>query len=398
VIRDERLRVVLLIRSLNRGGAERQLALLAAGLDPQEFQVGVVTFYRGGPIWDELAAVPHVELVSLDKKGRWDNLGPKRRLETLLTAWAPAVLHCYLAEPSIVGTIAGRRAGVPAIVWGVRSSNVDYRKYGWFNRGTFRLASLLSRRPNLIIANSDAGRSYHVAHGYPADRVVTIPNGIDTERFTASLEARASGRRRWQLSEGDLVIGVIARLDPMKGHEVLLKSVASISRQMANVRVICVGGGEAGLSTHLADETRRLNLEKVVQWVGEAGRTELLYSVFDIACSSSVFGEGFSNAIAEAMACERPCVVTDVGDSKLIVGDTGFVAPPADPDALADSLLEMAKLPVPDRGALGRRARARIVSEFGLRAMIQRTAAAYRELAGRRADGETTTSTARPST
>jgi len=383
VSRPDRVDVVLLIRSLNRGGAERQLALLATGLDAAEFRVRVVTFYPGGPIWDELTAEPAVELLSLDKRGRWDALGPTRRLSGILGAWAPDILHCYMPEPSIVGTIAGRRAGVPAIVWGVRSSNVDYRKYGWFNWATARVAASMSGRADLIIANSNAGRTHHIAQGYPAARVITIPNGIDTDRFQPSPEARVAGRQRWELADNQLAIGVIARLDPMKGHQVLLRALVSVARQVPAVRVVCIGGGAPGYAQHLAAEARRLNLDRVVRWTGELGQLHTLVPAFDLVCSPSVFGEGFSNAIAEAMACECPCVATDVGDSAAIVGDTGLVVPPDDLEGLADALVKMARLAVADRNARGRLARARVVNTFSLHAMILRTATTYRDLARR---------------
>ncbi|HEY6358829.1 MAG TPA: glycosyltransferase, partial [Vicinamibacterales bacterium] len=240
-----------------------------------------------------------------------------------------------------------------------------------------------SARADLIIANSDAGRAHHMAHGYPSDRAITIPNGIDTDRFQPSPEARVAGRERWQLADAEVVIGVVARLDPMKGHPVLLRALVSVARQVPAVRVVCVGGGAPGYARHLAAETRRLNLERVVRWTGELDHLDALLPAFDLVCSPSVFGEGFSNAIAEAMACECPCVVTNVGDSAAIVGDTGLVVPPADPEGLADALVRMAQLAAADRQARGQRARARVVNTFSLHAMIRRTATAYRDLARR---------------
>jgi glycosyltransferase involved in cell wall biosynthesis len=371
---------MLLIRSLNRGGAERQLASLAVGLNPSEFQIGVVTFYPGGAIWDELSSAQHIVLRSLDKKGRWDNLSTILHLKSLLQKWAPAILHCYMAEPSILGTIAGRLASVPAIVWGVRSSNMDYLKYGRFNWLTFQIAGAMSRLPDLIVANSEAGRIYHVARGYPASRVVTIANGIDAEQFRPSPEARWATRGEWRFAADDFIVGVVARLDPMKGHDTLLEAAVQVCRERNNVRIVCVGNGPSAYRDRLVSMTERLGLRDHVSWMGELENLPCVYPAFDLACSCSVFGEGFSNAVAEAMASGLPCVVTDVGDSRAIVADTGLVVACSDPGELARAILKMAAMDPAARSAIGERARCRIVSEFGVKAMIDRTAGRYREL------------------
>jgi len=116
-----------------------------------------------------------------------------------------------------------------------------------------------------------------------------------------------------------------------------------------------------------------LGLTNQLIWAGARDNMPAVYSALDIASSSSSYGEGFSNAIAEAMACGVPCVVTDVGDSALIVGDTGGVVAPGDHNALAAAIQHLVDLPAKERCALGEACRARVVSEFGIDRLIQRT-------------------------
>jgi glycosyltransferase involved in cell wall biosynthesis len=105
-----------------------------------------------------------------------------------------------------------------------------------------------------------------------------------------------------------------------------------------------------------------------------------VYSAFDVACSSSAWGEGFSNVLGEAMACGVPCVATGVGDSALIVGDTGRVIPPGRPEELAAACAELLSQPAAQRKQLGAAARDRVVREFSLRQMVEETEALLREL------------------
>jgi glycosyltransferase involved in cell wall biosynthesis len=114
-----------------------------------------------------------------------------------------------------------------------------------------------------------------------------------------------------------------------------------------------------------------LGLTNRLIWVGSREDMPAVYSALDIASSSSSFGEGFSNSIAEAMACGVPCVVTDVGDSAFIVGDTGSIVSPGDHRALATAMLSLIDLPPEKRRVMGEACRARIVSEFGMDKLVQ---------------------------
>jgi glycosyltransferase involved in cell wall biosynthesis len=321
----------------------------------------VVTFYEGGAFWDELAGNPQVSLQSLGKRGRWDNLGTLSRLVQALKAFRPDVVHSYLVEPSIFGLLAGRMARVPAIAWGVRASIVNYRRYQAVTGISFRVAAALSKYADLIIANSDAGRLYHLECGYSNRRFITIPNGIDSERFRPSPAVRREQRRAWGVGDDHLLLGVSARLDPMKGHDTLLAAVALAVPELPTVKVAIAGGGSDRYAQQLRQLARDRGLEPHIIWLGEQADMTKVYPAFDIACSSSSFGEGFSNSIAEAMCCEIPCLVTQVGDSAIVVGDTGVVVPPDNPRALAEGLLSLARMAASERTALGRLGRACLV-------------------------------------
>lgn len=380
---DERIRVTFLIRSLNRGGTERQLAELVTRLDPRRFETAVLTFYPGGPIWDELRTAG-LHVATMDKRGRWHLAGFFAALLRTLRRTRPDVLHCLLVEPFVFGLVAGRLAGVRSVFWGVRSSKLDRSQLDWATRAMRTIALWLSRFATLIVANSEAGRLHHVGEGFPEARTIFVPNGIDTKRFRPSLERRRSARQAWGLSERDLVIGLAGRLDPLKGIERFLAAAEIVARRNEEARFVCVGSGRPTYVEALKARGDASGLAARLIWLDEQEDMTGVYPAFDLLCSSSLT-EGFSNAIGEAMASGVPCVVTDVGDSRLIVGDTGRVVASGDIDGLAEAVLALAGTAPADRASLGARARQRVVERFGVDAMVQNFTERYVQAARSRA-------------
>ena len=363
--------ILFLTRSLDRGGAERQLVLLAKGLAGRGHAVSVAVFFGGGVYEAELARAG-VRVINIGKQGRWDVLPFLNRLVRLLRKERPAVLHSYLGVPNILAAALKPLLPGTRIIWGVRASNVDLSRYDWLSRLAYTLERRLARFADCIIANSNAGKCHAVANGFPEGKMVVIPNGIDTEYFRFDPEGRRQVRLAWGVGEDEILVGLAARLDPMKDHPVFLEAASRIARERRDVRFVCVGGGPADYAEALKQHAAALGLTNQLIWVGARDDMPAVYSALDIATSSS-YGEGFSNTIAEAMACGVPCVVTDVGDSALIVGDTGSVVPPGDYNALAAAIGRLIDRPHEERLVLGEVCRARVVSEFGIDRLIQRT-------------------------
>jgi glycosyltransferase involved in cell wall biosynthesis len=363
--------VTLFIRSLNVGGAERQLVNLAVTLRRRDVPVEVLTFYSGGALRLELAR-EGVPVTDLGKRGRWDVLPFLYRLFRHLRRRRPAVLYSFLPMANIVAVSVAAFVPGTRVVWGVRASNMDLDRYDALSRLAFRSECRLSRRADLIIANSGAGKRYHVERGFPEQRVVVIPNGIDVDRFARTDAGRRAVRAEWGLAEDEIVIGLVARIDPMKDHRSFLEAAARLSMDHDTVRFACVGEGPALATGDLRALADRLGLGGKVIWAGARQDMANVYSALDVIVSSS-YGEGFSNVIAEAMACEVPCIVTDVGDSAWIVGDTGDVVPARNAEALRQAMAVLAARSAPERAAIGVRARARVASHFSVETLADRT-------------------------
>jgi len=372
------IRIAFLIRSLEYGGSERQLAALVNGLDPKRFDVSVITFYAGGALEEEFTN-KNIKLFCLRKRGRWELFGFLWRLVQELRAIRPDILHPYLVEPNLVSVLIKPLISKTKIVFGIRASDMELKRYDWFIRMNFRLQTLASRFADLIIANSESGREYHVALGFPPQNCIVIHGGVDTERFRPDPESGRRVRAEWGFANGAILIGCVARLDPVKDHPTFLRAAALLARERADVRFVCIGSGPENYASRLRRLAESEGIADRIVWAGERSDVAAVYNAVNIVCSSSS-GEGFPNAIAEAMACDLSCVVTDVGDSALLVGDTGIVVPPGNPRALARGLSEcVAQL----TSARESSPRARIEEFFTVDQLADKTAAALRELGHR---------------
>jgi len=367
-------KITLLLRSLERGGAERQAVGLALGLLKRNIPVSVVLFYPGGALAPELSRAG-VPLLCPGKAGRWDLAAFLPRLARTIRAENPAALYSFLETPNLAAALLRPFLGGVKLVWGVRASNMDLRRYGWFPRLNFRLNCLLSRRADLIIANSFAGRDLVVSQGYPRERLAVVPNGIDTERFQPDPAAGHRQRLAWGVGAEEKLIGLVGRLDPMKDHDTFLRA-AALCGDAPDLRFVCVGHGAEAEQTRLRELAVSLGLREKVVWAGPSDDMPAVYNALDLLSLASAYGEGFSNAVGEAMACGVNCVVSQVGDSALLVEGLGLAVPPGDPPALAQGWRRALAPPPQEREKTSARLRQRILENYSLDKMVDATVAA----------------------
>lgn len=362
------MKIIFLIRSLERGGAERQLVYLSKKLFEKGFEVKVVTFYKNGFYEDELLQ-SGITVKSLDKKGRWDLFGFIWRLIKYIKSEMPNILHGYLGTANILCVFIKPFISQTKIVWGVRASNMDMTKYDYLTGVSYWLECILSRYADTIIANSYAGMEHAISKGFPEKSITVIPNGIDTEKFYPDRSLGCKLRKEWN-AECTIIIGQVARLDPMKDHTTFLKACNLLLQKRKDIRFVCVGGGSKKYEEELMLFSMKLGLENHLIWAGQKETMCEVYNAIDIMTLSSSYGEGFPNVIGEAMACCVPCVVTDVGDSARVVGNTGLVVKPGRPEDLVKAWEDMLSRELTNEGI---RARQWIAEEFSLKKLIQKT-------------------------
>ncbi len=373
-----RVRVCHLISSLDVGGAEMTLLRLLSGIDGDRFESRVVSLIRPGPVADKIRRLG-VPVVSLHMRRGRASLRALILLVRLLRRERSDVLQTWLYHADLLGLAARRMAGRPCLVWNVRSSDMDMTRYRWLSGATVRACARFSRLPAAVIVNSVAGRRFHEGIGYRPARWELIPNGVDTRLFRPDAEARSTVRRELGVPDDTILIGLIARLDPMKDHATFFRAAGELVRRKCGAHFILIGEGVERGKPEVESWMAENGLVGRAHLLGRREDVPRLAAALDVGTLASCT-EGFPGAVAEAMACGVPCVVTDAGDAGLIVGDTGVVVPPRDAVALAGGWEHLLQRGEEARRAMGDRARARIEHEFSLARMVRAYETLYSSL------------------
>jgi glycosyltransferase involved in cell wall biosynthesis len=368
------IKVMHVITGLELGGAESMLYALATAPAAAGLRQSVVSLTADGH-FGPLLREAGVEVAVLGMRRGMPTPGAVRALARLIKAKKPDVVQGWMYHADLMALLAlawsGRRRRTK-LCWGLRASNLHGPGFGLRFRAVRRLWILLSRCPDLVIANSQAGIGAHVALGMRARNIRAIANGIDTVRFRPSAEVRARMRYKLGVEPSVRLLAHVARLDPIKDHAGF---IAAMDR-LPQARAILVGGGTETLP-------RRANVTSL----GQRDDVPDLLAGADIVVSSSL-SEGFSNVLAEGMAAGLPAVATDVGDARAILGDTGVLCPPRDPAALAAAVETLLDEPEASFRRRAAAARQRIVENFSLDRATEAFTLAYRGLlAGSPPDG-----------
>lgn len=369
------------ITGLSTGGAETMLLkLLSAASGDMEHVV--VSLGDEGTIGPRIAAlgVP-AHCLRLQRNAP----NPLRALSILSLARRidPQLIQGWMYHGNLMASMAALARGkntlqktaldvTPPVIWNIRQTVYDLRNERWLTAKFIRLGARLSQHPAAIIYNSQTSAGQHEALGYRAEKRMIIPNGFDCELLRPDDAARKAVRAELGIADDTILIGLVARYHPMKDHIGFLKAAGLVVRSYPEAMFVLAGTGISSKQPELAEAIKQNELQNHVILLGERSDIQRLNNAFDIGCSASAWGEGFSNSIGEAMACGVPCAVTDVGDSAYIVEKTGLVAPPREPQALANAIVQLIGMGWAGRQQLGAKARNRIETEFSLPAIVRR--------------------------
>jgi glycosyltransferase involved in cell wall biosynthesis len=372
--------VLHVITDMDVGGAELALKRLILADPLVGARHSVISLRDVGPVGRELQAAG-VTVHALHMTAAATSALAFVRLVRLIARLKPAVIQTWLYHADLFGGLAARCAGRREILWGVRSTALGNEASRLTVAAVKACALLSSRVPRVIVCCAETARVAHIGWGYCAGRMRVISNGFSLPDLSHARQWRSAMRAELGLSDACLVIGMVARFDPLKNYRGFVESAGTVARAHDEARFMLVGPG-----------VNRSN-DRLVQWIddtgfadrfillGERRDVERCFAAMDVFCLSSIH-EAFPNVVAEAMAMALPCVVTDAGDAARIVGDAGWVVPPRDSLQLAQALEVALSCGPAHRQRLGRTARQRIETDFSIAATRRQYEAAYVDAIG----------------
>jgi glycosyltransferase involved in cell wall biosynthesis len=346
-----KIKILRIIARLNIGGPALHVIILNSELDSGRYVSQLVTGIESpaeGNMYD-VAEEKGVHPIVIDALGREiffkEDFRALIKLIRLINIEKPDIVHTHTAKAGTLGRIAAKLTGVPVIIHTFHG-HVFHSYFGFFKSKFFLwLERLLAKFTNVIITVGEQQRreiiQYKVAE---QEKVVSIPLGLDLKPFVNTKTDPNLLRRELSLPRQTLLVGIVARLVPIKNHLCFLESARLILQNFDNVRFLIIGDGE--LRTYLEQKTRDLGLESRVIFMGFQHDLVKIYASLDIVTLSS-FNEGLPVALIEAMAAGKPVISTNVGGvgDLILDGDNGLLVPSNDPAALAEAILYLLRNP-----------------------------------------------------
>lgn len=364
-------KILHIITGLADGGAEAVLyRLCRADTQHRHSVISLVDEGKYGPFL-RAAGVP-VQCLEMPR-GRVTLKG-LLRLWRLLRQEQVDVVQTWMYHADLVGGVLARLAGNRSVCWGIRHTDLETRKSKLSTILVARTCTRLSKWvPRRIVCCAHKAAEVHGALGYDASKFVVIPNGYELSVFRPNPEDGQRLRTALNLTATLPLIGMVGRFDPQKDHAGLIAALERVAATGIEYCCILVGTGMEESNADLRSWIESAGLTEHIRLLGRRNDIPAVMNALDIHVLSSSFGEAFPNVLAEAMACGTPCVTTDVGDAAMIVGDTGWVVPPGQPEALAGAITLAFQARQDEATWSARRAaaRSRILENFSIEKMVQ---------------------------
>ncbi len=346
------------------------LAKLLEHLQGSEFQSEVVCLGAGGATLERIMQIP-IPVHVIGMKRDCSFVQGLLRVRRTIRSFNPDVIQCWMYHANLIGQLAAAcTLQRKAVIWNIRRDlNNSCEKLT--TKAVIVIGGKVSSMAAAIVYNAHCAKQSHTSRaGYNSQKAVVIPNGFDTQVFKPSTQERTEIRRELGISEEAFLIGSVGRYSPVKNQPMFLRACAIVASVLPDAKFLLLGR-DIAQTQPLTELVAELGLEARVLLLNERSDVRRVIAAFDLAVSSS-WVEGFSNFLGEAMSCGVPCVATDVGDSRLLIADTGRVVPAGDHQKLAAALIELAQMPSSVRQSSAIEARQRIIEEFSLEGVASR--------------------------
>lgn len=369
---------------MGEGGAEAMLARVIAYSNARRLTHHLLALSQEGPLWESVGA-DCASALNLKLERFSASLPQLAKVSKFIRAGRPDVIHGWMYHGNLAATWV-RRWWAPSapLIYGIRQSLYDIRTERRLTRAVIRMGARRSSSADAIVYNSHISLEQHTSYGYNSKFSRIIPNGFDTERFSPDAGIREATRARLNLSSDEFVVAIVGRFHPVKDHTTFLRAASLLARSRPSSRFLVVGPGCTKENSELNTLVERYAGGARVELLGSWNDTTTLFPALDALCLTSR-AEGFPNVVGEAMSCGVVAVCTDVGETRTIVGDAGFLSAAGDHLSLAAQLNQVATMEAQHRRVLSAAARQRVVDLFAIDRVVEEYAQLYEGLTGQSA-------------
>jgi glycosyltransferase involved in cell wall biosynthesis len=363
---------------LKKGGAELMLSRLANSLcEDKDNLIFVVSLTK--QLDDDVYLSKNIKVyyLNLNKYSPFSYLKTIYKLFKIYNETKPEVIHTWMYLADFFGGLSAKLSGYNNIIWSIRNTKISHSNFS-INFLIVKLNSFLSNYiPRRIVSVSNSGTLYHQKIGFCKEKFLLIHNGYDLNLFKRDINNKNDFRKKYRIPINDFVILTIARYDKLKGHDTLLHVAKILNKNISNIKFVLIGRG-----------VKNDNFDKQLSINGLTDNFLLFdftdnvidfYNLSDIYLSTSR-SEGFPNVICEAMLMELVPVATNVGESKMIIGDAGYVSDMDDVEDLAKNILKLYQMESKSLQSLGLIAKNNITNNFGLDKIVNDYKKIYNEI------------------
>ncbi len=366
--------VVHLITGLGKGGAETMLYQLIANREDPDIKYTVINM-GGGSYYEPLLRDVGAEVVVLSFKKR--PISSFFKLRKLIKN--ADTLCCWMYHANYIGYLVSKTTKVKKVVWNIRHSDVSKE----LNKAsTLKLnykCAKKSRKVDCVAFNGEKSKEAHISIGYCQDNAMVLNNGVNVNEYVKNSNAKAEICQELGIPLDKKIILSVARNHPIKDIPTFIQALGELKGKVENTVAVICGSGIDKDNTELVNliQNQGLEVDKEVYLLGLRNDVPTLMAGADLYVLHSA-GEAFPNVLVQAMACERVCITTDVGDARAIINDDQFVVMAKDVKALTDKMQYALSLSEQERAQIGSKNRNRVLSEYKIEEVVGRYESIYK--------------------
>ena len=312
------MNILHIITGLDAGGAENTLLKICKLTKTEKYKHYVISLQKKGVLLDDFKK-NKIKVFSLSFNKNFSDIFEFFKIFKILKEIKPKILMTWLYHADFIGLILKIiKFKSFKLIWNIRCSDIHFENYSFITKILFFILKIFSRVPNLITFNSINGKEFHIKVGYNNRQIRVIPNFINSEIWKYNSEERIKFRNEIGIKDNEILIGNIGRFDPQKDHKTFITSAQKVLDKYKNVKFIIVGKNTHNLKINSLFKEKFIILDY-------QKNVKKLYSGIDLVVLSSLYGEGFSNVILEAMSMSIPCIASNVGDNAKIIDDNKLI-------------------------------------------------------------------------